>query len=223
MGMPIDLTGQRFGRLVADVRSDNDKRGECRWECVCDCGKRTVVLSSHLRKGRIKSCGCLAKELSRERLMSIPNRGHFTHNGSNTRLYETWVNMKTRCLNPNNRAYKWYGAVGVTICQEWMQFENFQQWALSSGYTDDLTIDRIDPSGNYCPNNCRWITISEQQNNRKSNHYLTYNGETHTVKDWAKITGLRYATLLTRINREKWDVERALTTPVKKVVGSCQD
>ena len=165
--MPIDLTGQRFGRLVADVRSDNDKRGEARWECVCDCGNRTIVLSSHLRKGHIQSCGCLAKERSRETIMKIPNRGHYTHRGSNTRLYQIWVNMKTRCLNPNNRAYKWYGAVGVTICQEWMQFENFQQWALESGYQEHLTIERENPFGNYEPSNCTWITKSEQRSNQR--------------------------------------------------------
>lgn len=167
MGMPIDLTGQRFGRLVADVRSDSNKRGEARWECVCDCGKRTVVLSSHLRSGKIQSCGCYARELASVRIAKNRGKGNTKHSGTGTRLYMTWVNMKTRCLNPNNRAYKWYGAVGVTICPEWMNFENFQQWALQSGYQDDLTIERIDPFGNYEPSNCKWIPLIEQRRNQR--------------------------------------------------------
>lgn len=163
----IDLTGQRFGRLVADAFVGTDKRGEARWECVCDCGHKTVVLSSHLRGDRIRSCGCLAKELAKERILSIPNRGHFTHHGSKTRLYQIWVNMKTRCFNKNNRAYKWYGAVGITICPEWLNFENFQQWAWNSGYQDDLTIERNNPFGNYEPSNCTWIPKSEQRRNQR--------------------------------------------------------
>ena len=167
MGMPIDLTGQRFGRLVADVRSDNDKRGEARWECVCDCGKRTIVLSSHLRSGRIQSCGCYQREATAARMRVTRTKGNTKHGGSKTRLFSVWVNMKTRCLNPNNRAYKWYGAVGVTICPEWMQFENFQQWALESGYKDDLTIERKNPFGNYEPSNCTWIPLIEQRRNQR--------------------------------------------------------
>ena len=173
MKMPeIDLTGQRFNRLSVISRAGTDKRGEARWECLCDCGNKTVVLGSHLRRGETQSCGCFAKERSRETIMRIPNRGHYTHRGSKTRLYQIWYNMKTRCLNPNNRAFKWYGAVGITICPEWMQFENFQRWALQSGYKEDLTIERKNPFGNYEPSNCTWIPKSEQrQNQRRSKQW----------------------------------------------------
>lgn len=163
----IDLTGKRFGRLTVLSRLPNDSRGRARWCCVCDCGKQTSVLGSHLRKQNIRSCGCLARSLSSERILKHPTKGNFRHGGRHTRLYSIWTNMKTRCLNPNNRAYKWYGAVGVSICQAWISFEGFRDWALSSGYSDELTIDRIDPFGNYEPSNCRWIPKKDQRANQR--------------------------------------------------------
>lgn len=163
----IDLSGQRYGRLSVITLAGTDKRGEARWECICDCGNKHIVLSSHLRSGRVRSCGCLAKEKAREAIMKIPNRGHYTHRGSKTRLYQIWVNMKTRCLNQNNRAYKWYGEKGVSICPEWMRFENFMRWAFESGYQSNLTIERKDPFGNYEPSNCTWIPKSEQRKNQR--------------------------------------------------------
>lgn len=163
----IDLTGERFGRLTVAEFAGNDKRGEARWRCVCDCGNESIVLGSHLRKERVQSCGCLKNEMAAQRLKEHPTRGNFKHGGTHTRLYMVWVNMKTRCLNKNNRAYKWYGALGVSICEEWMSFEKFRQWAEESGYRDDLSIDRINPYGNYEPSNCRWIPLSEQRGNQR--------------------------------------------------------
>lgn len=163
----IDLTGQRFGRLSVVRLAGTDKRGESRWECVCDCGNKSIVLSSHLRSGRTQSCGCYMKEATAARMRVTRTRGNTKHGGSKTRLFSIWMNMKTRCLNKNNRAYKWYGAVGITICHEWLKFENFQLWALSSGYKDNLTIERINPFGNYEPSNCTWIPKSEQRKNQR--------------------------------------------------------
>lgn len=163
----IDLTGQKFGRLSVVSRAASDKRGEARWNCVCECGNTSAVLGSHLRSGRTQSCGCLAKEVLKERIKTMPRRGHFTHNGSKTRLYSIWINMKTRCFNKKNRAYKWYGAVGVTVCPEWLAFDNFRQWAFQSGYKEDLTIERKNPFGNYDPDNCTWIPKSEQRGNQR--------------------------------------------------------
>lgn len=163
----IDLIGQRFGRLSVVSRAGVDKRGEARWECVCECGNKTTVLGSHLRKGHIQSCGCYARELASSVLKKNLRCGNTKHGGTHTRLYGIWSNMKTRCLNSNNRAYKWYGAAGVTICPEWMQFENFQQWALQSGYQYDLTIERKSPFGNYEPSNCTWIPLIEQRRNQR--------------------------------------------------------
>lgn len=167
MATPINLTGRRFGRLIVLQRLPNDSRGEARWGCICDCGKKTAVLGSHLRRGRVKSCGCFAADMLIDRNRKNPTYGNLRHGGRNTRLYSIWTNMKTRCLNPRNRNFKWYGAAGVSICPEWMRFEEFQAWALSSGYHDDLTIDRIDPFGSYSPSNCRWIPLSQQRANQR--------------------------------------------------------
>lgn len=166
----IDLTGQKFGRLMVLSRLSSDSRGEARWECVCACGNQTAALGSHLRTGRTQSCGCLTREKAAERCRSVPTYGNLRHGGRHTRLYTTWTNMKTRCLNKKTKAFQWYGALGVSICPEWMSFEGFRDWALSSGYRDDLTIDRIDPFGNYCPENCRWVPKSEQRANQRRNY-----------------------------------------------------
>lgn len=167
MGGKINLEGKRFGRLLVVQCVGADNRGEALWECTCDCGNNTVVRGSHLRRGLIQSCGCYARELSIARLKANPTKGNTKHNGTHTRLYHTWVNMKTRCFNSNTKAFKWYGAVGVTICEEWLKFEKFREWALKSGYDETLTIERINPFGNYCPENCTWIPWGEQRKNQR--------------------------------------------------------
>jgi len=137
---------------------------------------------------------------------------------SNTRIYRCWNRMKHRCYNVNNKDYKHYGGRGITVCDEWLDdilgFTNFYYWAMSSGYSDDLTIDRIDVNGNYEPSNCRWATIFEQRNNMRSNVVLTYNGETHNLKQWADKLGLVYRALCSRYERG-WSVEDILETPIK--------
>lgn len=163
----IDLTGKRFERLVVVRLAGTDRRGEALWECKCDCGKTSCVLGSHLRAKRIRSCGCLQKELSAIRIEKNRGKGNTKHGGTQTRLYQIWANMKTRCLNQNNRAYKWYGALGVTICSDWLNFENFYQWAKDNGYQENLTIERKNPFGNYEPSNCTWIPKSEQRKNQR--------------------------------------------------------
>ena len=119
----------------------------------------------------------------------------------NKRLYGIWSNMKTRCNNPKVKPYKNYGGRGITICDEWGKYDGFYKWAMSSGYQDNLTLDRIDSDGNYCPENCRWATQKEQQNNRRNNHLLTYNGETRTLKQWEEICGIDYTLIVHRLKR----------------------
>lgn len=170
----IDMTNEKRGRLLIISRAENDKRGEARWNCICDCGNSATVLGSHLRGGASTSCGCRTSEVVSMRQREKPTiPGHTTHGHSKHRLYTTWSNMKTRCLNPRNRAYKWYGARGIAICEEWYDFMNFYHWAIDNGYSDNLTIDRIDPDGNYEPTNCRWVTIEEQQGNRRDTRNAT--------------------------------------------------
>lgn len=156
----VDLTGERFGRLFVFERADKTAGGKQRWRCLCDCGKETFVTTGHLKSGHSSSCGCLGIERA--------SAAKIKHGLSNTRLWNIWAGIKQRCNNPNQPVFKWYGGKGVKICEEWLEFEAFYDWASSHGYQDGLTIDRIDPDGNYGPNNCRWITRSE--NSKRVNH-----------------------------------------------------
>ena len=146
--------------------------------------------------------------------MSNP-KGHVTHGLSNTPLYKVWQTMKQRCYNPNNRGYRWYGAKGVKLCEDWRSPTVFYNWAIKNGYQEGLTIDRIDPKGDYAPNNCRWITMSDQQHNKTSNHILTLNNEPHSMTEWSVITGIPRTTITNRI-RMGWTIEEALTPKRRK-------
>ena len=147
-----DLTGQRFGRLTALERIGTDKNGKGMWRCKCDCGSTVDVSIASLSTGATQSCGCLHRE-------TFTNR---THGESGTRLYRIWHAMKERCYRTGAINFKWYGGKGVKVCEEWKNsFEVFRDWALANGYSSGLTIDRIDSSLGYSPNNCRWLTRAE--------------------------------------------------------------
>ena len=144
-------------------------------------------------------------------------RGNFTHGLRGSPLYITWANMKQRCYNPKDPHYKWYGARGIVVCDEWRDdFKAFYDWALSHGYKDGLTIDRIESTKDYSPDNCRFITMSAQQRNKSSNKRIEYNGETKSVQEWAEKLNIKPSTLRARFNKG-WDVARALTEPVRTV------
>lgn len=206
----IDLTGQRFGRLVVVGRADPpyDKRGYARWHCRCDCGNETDATGHNLCQGTTASCGCLQKERSR-----VANT---THGQTGSRLYIIWQSMRARCENPHKHDYDYYGGRGITVCEEWHDFANFMQWAERTGYQENLTIDRIDANKGYNPVNCRWVTMHEQNRNRRSNVNITYHGVTRCLSDWAATFGIKTVTLWERIFRYHWDIERAFTTPVRK-------
>lgn len=154
--------------------------------------------------------------------MGMKNRGNKTnhpikHGMCGTRLYRIWHSMKQRCNNPNNTSYHNYGGKSIRVCKEWNEFQGFSEWAISNGYSDELTLDRINGDGNYEPSNCRWITMKEQQNNKSDNHLLTYNGKTQNIMQWAEelqpTLGITYSMINKRINRQGWSVESALSTP----------
>ena len=210
MGNPVtDLTGQRFGRLVVVGRADPpvNKRGNARWHCHCDCGRECDVIGSCLRCGHTASCGCLRKE----RALAA----NTTHGQTGSRLYRIWYNMRTRCENPHGTHYDNYGGRGISVCEEWHDFANFMQWAERTGYRENLTLDRIDANEGYNPVNCRWVTMREQNRNRRNNANITYHGVTRCLSDWAVTLGINEVTLRSRI-RYGWDVERAFTTPVRQ-------
>lgn len=143
-------------------------------------------------------------------------RKYFDNYGTNSRLYSIWRHMKERCHNKNHIAFQRYGGRGISVCDEWKSdFLCFKKWSLENGYSAELTIDRVDNDGNYCPENCRWATREEQQNNRSANHLLTFKGETHSLAEWGRIMGISRITIKSRI-REGWTVEEALTRPLRK-------
>ena len=134
----------------------------------------------------------------------------YKHGCINTRLYKIWSNMKTRCTNENNPDYIRYGARGIDICKEWLNFIYFKEWAVTNGYSDELTLDRIDNNKGYCPENCRWTSKQVQNNNTRRNKYITYKGLTRTVAQWARLLCIPYSVLYTRLYKLNWSVEKAL-------------
>lgn len=209
-----DLTNQTFGRLIVIQRAESHitvgGQKVARWLCQCECGNRIIVRGSQLSSGKTQSCGCLRNDRVKEKIC--------THNSSNSRLYHIWSHMKQRCENPNVERYPNYGGRGIKVCEEWRNFETFKEWAVTHGYNENLTIDRINTNKDYCPDNCRWTSWKTQANNTTRNHYITYNDETHTLSEWSSILNISYTVLRARINRSKWDIEKAFTTPVKKVI-----
>ena len=152
--------------------------------------------------------------------MAAPNgnKNHLKHGKRNTRLYTIWRSMRQRCYNPKTNRYKNYGGRGITVCEEWNNsFTAFHEWATANGYEDNLTLERKDVNGNYEPSNCRWATYKEQANNMSNSVHLTYNGETHTMAEWADITGIKKATIWERL-KKGWSIDDALT--IKPVVGA---
>lgn len=199
------LVGKRFGRLTVVSYFGKTEYGSLKWNCQCDCGNEVVVFGNLLKSGHTQSCGCLSRE-------SIKKRST-THGGSDSRLYRIWHGMKARCFRTTDQNYCRYGGRGITVCNEWKtDFKAFYDWAISHGYADDLTIDRIDNDGDYCPENCRWVGAKTQCNNKSTNTRLTANGETHTVAEWAEILNTNDTTISARISRG-WPEEKIINTP----------
>ena len=207
--MSYDLVGQKFGYLTVVEKAGSDpQRAEWRWLCKCECGNLTIVPSYRLRHGGVTSCGCHKYDRN---FCSKKAKNH-------PRLYRIYQNMKTRCYNPKAEQYKWYGAKGIKICDEWLEFDNFCDWALSNGYDESAkfaqcTIDRIDHTADYSPQNCRWANATIQANNTSRNRRVTANGKTQTLAEWSREIGINQGTLQHRLSIG-WSEEECINIPV---------
>ena len=201
---PYELVGQRYGRLTV-IEQAGKKNGFTNWLCECDCGNMIVVQGTRLVHGQTKSCGCLSRDIVVARNKSMAS-GLFR----DERIYRIYWGIVTRCYNTKDVSYKRYGARGIKMCDEWKNsFYAFQEWALSNGYQCDLSIDRIDNDGDYAPNNCRWADAKTQANNRSSTKRITIDGVTHSVSEWAAISGIDRNTIYRRLS-SGWDTLTAI-------------
>ena len=211
------MVGQTFGRLtvVGKGVSPNPKR--VYWHCVCACGNEKDIHGYSLTTGHTTSCGCLHKEISGKIL-----RDHLTtHGGTKERLFGVWSSMKNRCYCVNDPCYKNYGGRGIGVCDLWRNsYVDFRQWAYENGYDEnapkyECTIDRINVDEDYSPENCRWATMKQQDNNKRNTRYLEYNGKRQSLSLWAEEKGMSKKTLHERLKRG-WSVEDALTRPIQE-------
>lgn len=191
----IDITGQKFGRLEVKKHVGSDSSGNSLFECLCDCGKTSVVVGTNLRKGRTKSCGC--------------GQGYYTHSGSRTPEYNTWHSMIQRCNNKNSPSFYKYGGKGIFVCESWLKFENFIA-DIGSAPSVKHTLDRIDGTKGYSKENCRWATYAEQNRNTTRNRNYTFLDKTQCLRDWSTELGIAFSTLAGRFNRGL-SVEEAFT------------
>ena len=217
-----DLTGRRFGRLVAvsrDVRVMPNGKTRGGWTCMCDCGTEKWVASTDLKTGHTRSCGCWRQQFLNYGVSKDP-------------LYPTWDAMRGRITKPTHVDYPRYGGRGLTVEPDWVDdFAAFRTWILEHiGHKPSAahTLDRVENSVGYLKGNLRWATPSEQQNNKRSNRMITRNGETLTLKQWCVRLGLQYQTVKSRLNVGHWPVEVALTIPtdgthVQKLAQHTQD
>lgn len=178
-------------------------------DCICACGNlKQGILARNLITGNVKSCGCLLKKELDKNSYNYKRRC-VSQNMSQSRIYMIWQDMKRRCYNPNRKNYKHYGGKGIIVCNEWLNFNNFYNWAKEHGYNEKMTIERKDNNKNYCPDNCTWIPRNKQSENLTKNHYLTINNETHPLNTWAKMLNIPNSTIRERLKRG-WTVEEAL-------------
>lgn len=205
----IDISGSRYGRLVVLKYDHTDKEGRACWQCLCDCGNVVVVSGKSLRTGNTKSCGCYNIEKATERIV----KRNTIHGDSHTRLFRIWALMHTRCNNPHAINYADYGGRGIKVCKEWDKYEPFRDWALTNGYAENLSIDRIDTNGDYTPRNCQWATSKQQANNRRSNRIIEFRGEKRTVSQWAENAGISKNAMLNRLKSDNFTLEEALMSP----------
>lgn len=203
-----DLTNRKFGLLTVcqyiGEKEDKNDRIVRLWKCKCDCGGEIIAKENSLLKGERRSCGCINRKQMSELGKSQRKHGARSDNAtpSDVRLYNVWNSIIERTTNPKSRVWNAYGGRGITICDEWRNsFESFKEWAEKNGYKDELTIDRINNDMGYTPENCRWATYKQQNNNRRSNVNITIDEETHTLAEWSEISGINRWTITDRLKK----------------------
>ena len=213
-----DLIGQTFNRwTVIGISDKTNKHYDRYWLCQCSCENKTIreVSELSLIKERSKSCGCYSSEVTTKMNKDRSIRDKYPHY---KRIYSVYDGMRKRCYNENNNNYKYYGAKGVIICKEWLSdFMKFYHWSIENGYSPELTIDRIETHGIYEPDNCRWATQEVQDYNKRNTVYLEIDGESKTVLDWEKISGLSYSVLWQRYKIFGFRTKEEMFKPVRQV------
>ena len=209
--IPLSLVGQKVGRLYVSkylgLRKRQDGRNYSWFECVCECGSICERKGTDLKSGKINSCGCLRREISR-------NKATY-HGYSHTKLYQVWQAFRARCNNPSDPAYHNYGGRGIGYAPEWDDYMAFHKWAYENGYKQDvgLTLERIDVNKGYTPENCCWADRKRQSNNKRNNLFFTINNVTHTLAEWCELYEVPYGRVEVRVQKLGWDIEEALTIP----------
>lgn len=199
----IDLSGKRFGHLTVISRYGSTPNKMATWLCQCDCGNTKIVQTCHLNAGVTISCGCYQKKRA-----SVANS---THHASKTRLYNEWQHMKKRCYCKSYSSYHLYGGRGITVCSEWKNsFESFQKWAVANGYSDQLTLDRIDTNKGYSPKNCRWTTMLVQSNNRNMVKIVQYHGDSGSYEVMCRKLNVNTGTIRSRMKKHNISFEEAV-------------
>jgi hypothetical protein len=212
-----DISGQRFGKLVAVYPHSRDARNKVKYFCVCDCGNTTVSYKFCLVAGDAASCGCTAAEKAKVRAQAMSKEdkirvfGRPTHGMSKTKEFQCWADLKVRCINPNNKWYPYYGGRGISVCDRWLEsFENFYEDM--GDCPTGMSLDRIDVNGDYCKENCRWATAKQQQRNRTDTEWVESPLGHYTLADTAEMLGLTISCLKHRL-KVGWSWDKIINTP----------
>lgn len=194
------MIGKRFGRLIVLEKAEKAENGKTQYKCKCDCGNIAIVKRNSLVSNHTKSCGCLAKECKKTIALK--------HGKRNTRLYGIWLGMKDRCNNKKNKRFDNYGEKGIKVCEEWSSnFEKFYNWSCENGYSEELSIERIDIKKDYCPENCKWITMKEQARNKSTTKFQIINGKEYSLAEISREFGIKQSTVYSRYRRGKRNEE----------------
>lgn len=207
MRMKRNLTGKLFTRLTVLYFAGRDRLGKDYWFCQCYCGNEVKVRGDHLRSGATKSCGCYSQDKA---VYSAQRTGrlNYKHGGNGTKLYGVWHSMRDRCQRKAHHSYADYGGRGIKVCEAWRDYEVFKNWALTHGYKEGLSLDRVDNNKGYSPENCRWATRKEQARNRRVNVVI----EGRCLAEWAEGAKVTAQSISKRLAKG-WSIREACDTP----------